>query len=174
MWGSRMISNYAVGAARGVTGALGPGAKGLHSGVRAAGFTHGSALRGVGSAMGAFGRTGAGASMYGGAAAGGLYGAVSGDTSIIGGATMGAAAGFGAARYGGAALRGMRRARNPAVRGMPAYPGRSQLRRGLSAMRGQIKGDALLISNKAVNGFGALRGRMGRAAGSIGNYMRNR
>lgn len=96
-----------------------------------------------------------------GAGAGAVYGGVSSDTSVMGGALMGAGVGVAAMRYGGAGAKAFRRGRMPGD-GSPVWGGRQLAGRMMRSGLGQMKGDALLMSNKAINGFSALRRRMGR------------
>ena len=105
----------------------------------------GSAVKAAG--MGRYGMTAAG-SLYGGAA-GAAWGMLSSDTSMLGGAAMGAGLGAGGMRYGRAAMKGASRLGSSATN-------LARVRRGAGAALGRMKGDALLMSNKAVNGFSAL------------------
>ena len=112
-----------------------------------------------GLATGRFGATATGA-FYGGAA-GGAWGMASEDTSVLGGMMMGAGMGAAGGRYGGAAVRGVMRANRAAAKiGAPRWPASQLARRAGGAAWGQIKRDALLVSNKASNGFSAMKSRV--------------
>lgn len=125
---------------------------------RAGGVTSSLIKGGIGALQGRYGSGVAGAAW--GGLTGGMYGAVSSDTSVLGGMMGGAAIGGGLGRYGGAGARGIRRAMRPSIG--PRWPTSQMAMRGARAIGGQIRGDALLVSNRARNGFKALRKRMGR------------
>lgn len=142
MWGSKLLGNYAT----------------KMLGTKAGGAMAMAGVKAASAATGRYGATAAGA-VWGGVG-GAAWGAVSDDTSVIGGALMGAGLGAGAARYGGAGLKAYRRGRMPGD-GSPAWAGRQLAGRVMRSAAGQMKGDALLASNKAMNGFNAMRRRTG-------------
>ncbi len=119
--------------------------------------------RGIaGAATGKYGLGAAGALWGGGLGA--AWGAVSGDTSVVGGALMGAGLGAFGGRYGGAGVSDMTRLSRSAARiGAPRPPLSVFARRGGGAAWGRMKGDALLVGNKASNGWNAIQSR-GRGA----------
>jgi hypothetical protein len=126
------LGGYVMGAGAGAAGRYGP----IRGASAAAGY-------GMGSAMRSFAGTSTGVGMMGGTIGGGLYGAVSNDTSVLGGMVGGAAAGGLGGRY----APGINRA---ITRSSGAPMGR-RLSRAMGALGGQMKRDALLMSNKATN-----------------------
>lgn len=98
--------------------------------------------------------TGRGAIL--GGAAGGLYGALSDNTSVLGGATMGAGLGAVGGRYGITGWRGAMAGGQPGLWNATKRFGSAVASQARSDYRG-----ARLMANKAVNGFSALRGKVG-------------
>lgn len=91
----------------------------------------------------------------GGAALGAGWGAVSPDTSVLGGATLGAGLAAGVSRYGGNFLNTTRTLRNV----VPSRMARATLagQGMLGMMRRDINRGVSLVSNRASNGFSAMR-----------------
>lgn len=138
MWGSKLLGNYAAGAA----GKFGPAAS------AAGGYAMGAGR--------ALGMTGGGA--VGGAAIGGMYGMMSDDTSVLGGALMGAGLGAAGMRYGPRGVNAFRGAGRggagiggglmAAGRGM--YRGaRADVMGGYNAVKGGLVSNTRAASNAA-------------------------
>lgn len=123
---------------------------------------------GVGGALnrgfGLLGRSPLARRTLGGAALGAGWGMASPDTSVLGGAAIGAGLAAGVSRYGGNFLNTTRTLRNV----VPSRMARATLagQGTLGLMRRDISRGVSLVSNRASNGFSAMRrGMTGWARG---------